>query len=80
MNETFCASHNADVDFDKIAKTINAINLRPRKGGTFTFQEVSEGDIFEIVKSLKSNSSAHFLLKLVLRNLLLQYWTLSILH
>ena len=56
MNETFCASHNADVDFDKIAKTINAINLRPRKGGTFTFQEVSEGDIFEIVKSLKSNS------------------------
>ena len=42
LNDTFCESHNAEVDFDKIARTINNINSKPKRGGSFQFQEVTE--------------------------------------
>ena len=56
LNETFTANNNAAVDFEKIANTINKINRMMKKGGSFQFHEVTERDIIEIVKTLKSNS------------------------
>jgi hypothetical protein len=56
LNNTFCESHNAEVDLQKIARTINNINNKPRRGGIFRFQNVSEREVIEIVKSLKSNA------------------------
>ena len=57
MNETFCESHNAAVDFEKIARTINWINSKQKKGGTFTLHEVTEREVIKIAKSLKSNAT-----------------------
>lgn len=57
LNDTFCESHNAEVDFDKITRTINNINSKPRRGDCFQFQEVTEREVIEVVKSLKSNAS-----------------------
>ena len=57
MNETFCESHNAIVDFEKIARTINRINCKQKKGGTFALQDVTEEEVIKIAKSLKSNST-----------------------
>ena len=56
LNDTFCESHNAEVDLDKIARTINSINSKPRKGGNFQFTEVTELEVIETVKTLKSNA------------------------
>ena len=57
MNDTFCESHNAEVDFEKITRTINRINCKQKKGGTFKLQQVTEDTVIKIAKSLKSNST-----------------------
>ena len=56
LNETFTANNNATVDFEKIANTVNRINRKMKKGGCFKFQEVTDRDIIDTVKTLKSNS------------------------
>ena len=56
MNEGFCASHNAEVDLEKIAQTVHNINIKPKRGDRFSFQQVSERDVLETVRSLKSNA------------------------
>ena len=56
MNDTFCESHNAEVDFDKIARTINNINNKNRRGGSFELRQVTDREVIDIVKSLKSNA------------------------
>ena len=56
MNEGFCESHNAEVDLEKIAQTVHNINIKPKRGDRFSFQQVSERDVLETVRSLKSNA------------------------
>ena len=56
MNDTFCESHNAVVNLDKIARTINTINSKPRRGGRFCFHETSEREVIDTVNALKSNA------------------------
>ena len=56
LNETFCASHNAEVDLNKIARTINSINCKPRQGSRFWLREVTEREVIDIVKTPKSNA------------------------
>ena len=57
LNDIFCDSHNAEVDIDKVARTINNINNKPKRGGCFEFQEVTQREVIEVVNSLKSNAS-----------------------
>ena len=56
LNNTFAANNNADVDFNKVSETIRKINLKQKKGDTFEFNPVSEVDVINAVKTLKSNS------------------------
>ena len=56
LNDTFSANNNNPVNFEKITNTINNINRQEKKGGCFRFQDVSERDVIEVVKSLKSNA------------------------
>ena len=56
LNNTFITNNNAPVDLDKIAQTISKINRQEKKGGRFHFREVTELDIINVVKTLKSNS------------------------
>ena len=56
LNEAFTSNNNAKVDLKKITKTIKKINRRQKRGGSFKFQDVTEMEVKETVKSLKSNS------------------------
>ena len=56
LNAAFTANNNAAVDFNVISDTIRKINLKPRKGNNFEFTPVSERDVIDVVKTLKSNS------------------------
>ena len=56
LNNTFITNNNAPVNLEKITQTINKINRRAKVGGRFHFREVTEIDIIDVVKTLKSNS------------------------
>ena len=56
LNATFTANNNADVNFNMISETIRKINLQQKKGDNFEFTPVTERDVIDVVKTLKSNS------------------------